>query len=172
MSVGTQQLDFAEFYRSAADECLRAVLVSIGDQDTARELVDEAFARAWASWPVVSRHPAPKAWVVRTALNAGISRWRRRRREVPVPDPARVADRPAASGAPAGLVDARIMAALMRLPARQRQVVALRLILDLDTVRTAEVLGIAPGTVMAHLGRAMAALRHDLQPELEQENRS
>jgi hypothetical protein len=68
MGVGTQQLDFAEFYRSAADECLRAVLVSIGDQDTASELVDEAFARAWASWRTVGRHPAPKAWVVRTAL--------------------------------------------------------------------------------------------------------
>jgi DNA-directed RNA polymerase specialized sigma24 family protein len=39
------------------------------------------------------------------------------------------------------------MAALMRLPARQRQVVALRLILDLDTGSTAEELGIAPGTV-------------------------
>jgi DNA-directed RNA polymerase specialized sigma24 family protein len=64
------------------------------------------------------------------------------------------------------------MAAVMRLPARQRQVIALRLILDLDTARTAEVLGIAPGTVMAHLGRAMAALRHDLEPELQQENRS
>jgi RNA polymerase sigma factor (sigma-70 family) len=171
MVVGSQQLDFAEFYRSAADECLRAVVVSVGDQDTARELVDEAFARAWASWRIVSRHPAPRAWVVRTALNASISRWRRRRREVPVPDPARVADRPAVSAAPAGLVDPRIMAALQRLPARQRQVVALRLILDLDTARTAEVLGIAPGTVMAHLGRAMAALRHDLQPELQQENR-
>jgi hypothetical protein len=46
MGVGTQPLDFEEFYRGAADECLRAVLVSIGDQDTARELVDEAFARA------------------------------------------------------------------------------------------------------------------------------
>jgi RNA polymerase sigma-70 factor (sigma-E family) len=172
MGVGTQQLDFAEFYRSAADECLRAVLVSIGDQDTARELVDEAFVRAWASWRTVSRHPAPKAWVVRTALNTGISRWRRRRREIPVPDPARVADLPAASGASASLMDPQIMAALMRLPARQRQVIALRLILDLDTARTAEVLGIAPGTVMAHLGRAMAALRHDLQPELQQENRS
>jgi RNA polymerase sigma factor (sigma-70 family) len=171
MGVGTQQLDFAEFYRSAADECLRAVVVSIGDQDTARELVDEAFARAWASWRTVSRHPAPKAWVVRTALNASISRWRRRRREVPVPDLARVADPPAVTATSAGLVDPRIMAALMRLPARQRQVVALRLILDLDTARTAEVLGIAPGTVMAHLGRAMAALRHDLQPELQQENR-
>ena len=171
MGVGTRQPDFAEFYRSAADECLRAVLVSIGDLDTARELVDEAFARAWASWRAVSRHPAPKAWVVRTALNAGVSRWRRRRREVPVPDPAMAADPPAMSATSASLVDPRIMAALMRLPARQRQVVALRLILDLDTARTAEVLGIAPGTVMAHLGRAMAALRHDLQPELQQENR-
>jgi len=36
------------------------------------------------------------------------------------------------------------MAALMRLPARQRQVVALRLILDLDTAATAAALGIAP----------------------------
>ena len=70
-SVGNHQLDFSEFYRGAADECLRAVLVSIGDQDTARELVDEAFARAWASWRTVSQHPAPEAWVVRTALNAG-----------------------------------------------------------------------------------------------------
>ncbi len=174
MGVGTQQPDFAEFYRSAADDCLRAVLVSIGDQDTARDLVDEAFARAWASWRTVSRHPAPEAWVVRTALNTGISRWRRRRREVSVPDPATVTDLPAASeaGAPAAQVDPRIMAALLRLPERQRQVVALRLILDLDTARTAEVLGIAPGTVMAHLGRAMAALRHELQPELQQENRS
>jgi RNA polymerase sigma factor (sigma-70 family) len=172
MGVGTQQQDFAEFYSGAADECLRAVMVSIGDQNTARELVDEAFARAWASWRTVSRHPAPKAWVGRTALNGGISRWRRRRREVSVPDPARVTELPAASGASASLVDPQIMAALMRLPARQRQVIALRLILDLDTKRTAEVLGIAPGTVMAHLGRAMATLRHDLQPELQQENRS
>ena len=165
-------MDFAEFYRSAADECLRAVLVSIGDQDTAREVVDEAFARAWASWRTVSKHPAPKAWVVRTALNASISRWRRRRREVSVPDPGRVADPPAVGGVSASLVDPRIMAALKRLPARQRQVVALRLILDLDTAGTAEVLGIAAGTVMAHMGRAMAALRQDLQPELTQENGS
>jgi len=41
--VGDHQPDFSEFCRSAADECLQAVLVSIGDQDSARELVDEAF---------------------------------------------------------------------------------------------------------------------------------
>jgi DNA-directed RNA polymerase specialized sigma24 family protein len=168
--VGSQRPDFAEFYREVKDECLFAVLVSVGDRDTAQDLVAEAFARAWASWPAVSRHPAPAAWVVRTALNAGVSRWRRRRREVPVPDLALVADRPAAGGAPGSCADPRIMAALLRLPARQRQVVALRLFLDLDTERTAQVLGIAPGTVQAHLGRAMAALRENLIPAWQEEN--
>jgi RNA polymerase sigma factor (sigma-70 family) len=171
MGVRTRRLDFAEFYRVAKDECLFTVLVSVGDRDVAQELVAEAFARAWASWRTVGEHPAPRAWVVRTALNANVSRWRRRRREVPVPDPGLVADLPADGGADSS-VDPRIMAALMRLPARQRQVVALRLFLDLDTDHTAVMLGIAPGTVQAHLGRAIAALRDDLMPERQQENRS
>ena len=154
------------------DECLRTVLVSVGDQDTAQELVAEAFARACASWRTVGRHPAPAAWVVRTALNANVSRWRRRRREVSVPDPGMVADLPTGSAASAGPVDPRIMAALMRLPARQRQVVAVRLILDLDTNGTAEMLGITPNTVMAHMARALAALRSDLMPERQKESPS
>lgn len=160
--MGTQRTDFADFYRGSKDECLFTVLVSVGDRDTAQDLVAEAFARAWAAWHTVSKHPAPAAWVVRTALNLNISRWRRRRREIPVPDPSVVADPAAVVGAADGSVNPEIMAALLRLPARQRQVVALRLILDLDTGRTADVLGIAPGTVQAHLGRAMAALRNDL----------
>jgi len=170
--MGTQSLDFAEFYRRSRDECLRTVLISVGDQDTAQELVAEAFARACASWRTVSKHPAPAAWVVRTALNANISWWRRRRRELLMPSPGAVADWPEAEGASGSLVDPRIMAALMRLPARQRQVVALRLVLDLDTSHTAELLGITPNTVMAHMARALAALREDLQPERQQETRS
>ena len=169
MGVGAQRLDFAEFYRRSKDECLFAVLVSVGDHDTAQDLVAEAFARAWASWRTVSKHPAPTAWVVRTALNANVSRWRRRHREIAIPDPGLVADRAAADGSADSSVDPRIMAALRRLPARQRQVVALRLLLDLDTNRTARVLGIAPGTVQAHLGRAIASLRDELVPEREQE---
>lgn len=167
--MGTQRLDFAEFYRRSRDECLRTVLVSVGDQDAAQDLVAEAFARAWASWRTVSRHPAPKAWVVRTALNVNVSRWRRRRGEIAVPDPATIADMHAAGVAPAPPFDSTVMAAVMRLPARQRQVIALRLILDLDTGRTAEVLGIAPGTVMAHMGRAITTLRDELKSVRQQE---
>lgn len=170
--MGSQRLDFAEFYRGARDECLRTVLVSVGDYDAAQELVDEAFARACASWRKVSRHPAPAAWVVRTALNVNVSRWRRRRREVAVPDLGTVADLSTAHEAADSPVDPRIMAALLRLPARQRQVVALRLFLDLDTGRTAEVLGVAPSTVKAHLARALTALRDELVPTQEQERSS
>lgn len=164
--MGNDRPDFAEFYRDAKDDCLRTVLVSVGNRETAQDLVAEAFARACASWRTVSRHPAPKAWVVRTALNANISRWRRRRREVVVADPAAVLDLAGADGAAAaadgGLAGSPVMAALLRLPVRQRQVVGLRLLLDLDTDTTAAALGIAPGTVKAHLGRALAALREDL----------
>jgi DNA-directed RNA polymerase specialized sigma24 family protein len=46
------------------------------------------------------------------------------------------------------------------------------LLLDLDTARTAEVLGIAPNTVMAHMAQALAALRTDLTPSQQQESRS
>ena len=165
--MGTQHLDFAEFYRSSRDQCLRTVLVVVGDQDSAQEIVAEAFARAWASWRTVSRHPAPAAWVVRTALNVNVSRWRRHHREVPVPDPGALADWPSAAQGSHDPVDPQVMAALLRLPARQREVIALRLILDLDTGSTARVLGVRPNTVMTHMGRALETLRGDLDLALE-----
>ena len=171
MSVGTQRLDFAEFYRRSRDDCLRTVLISVGDQETAQELVAEAFARACASWRTVSRHPAPAAWVVRTALNANISRWRRRRREVPVPDPGVVTDLPAGQEPPTphrAADQGGSAAAAGPATAGGR----LRLLLDLDTKRTAEVLGITPNTVMAHMAQALSALRADLIPERQQESRS
>lgn len=157
--MGHQSEDFASFYASARDDCLRAVFASIGDRQEAEELVAEAFARAWARWSAVSRHPAPRAWVVRTALNARVSWWRRRHREVVVPDaaPDGVSD-----GGLGAVVDRDLMAMVLRLPDRQRQVVALRMFLDLDTTQTADVLGIAAGTVTAHLARAIETLRQQL----------
>jgi RNA polymerase sigma factor (sigma-70 family) len=168
--MGTQRLDFAEFYRASRDTCLRVVLVAVGDYDSAQELVAESFARAYASWPTVSGHPAPDAWVVRTALNLNVSRWRRRRREVSFPDLELLTSLPTGRADAQELVDPRIMAALLRLPARQRHVIALRLILDLDTSDTARALGIKPNTVMVHMTRALSALRSDLALEPQQED--
>jgi RNA polymerase sigma-70 factor (sigma-E family) len=150
---------FAEFFQASWDPCLRAVAASTGDIALAEEQVAEAFARAWASWPKVSRHPAPRAWVVRTALNARASWWRRRSRELPLADHDRGAPGTAGTG-----LNAAQLRALRRLPARQREVIALRVFLDLDVETTARTLGIAPGTVRAHQSRAVAALRTELAP--------
>ena len=155
--MGYEQEEFAEFYRASKDSCLKAVTAVAGDRYLAEELVAEAYARAWTSWVKVRKHAAPRAWVVRTALNLGVSWWRRR--EVPLAD--HDAAIPADTG---GGVDPVLIAALRRLPARQREVLALRIFLDLDTETTAKALGIAPGTVMAHLSRAVAALRREVPP--------
>jgi DNA-directed RNA polymerase specialized sigma24 family protein len=62
-----KRLEFTGFYDAARDDCLQIVRVSVGDRQLAEDLVAEAFTRAWASWRTVRQHPAPRAWVVRTA---------------------------------------------------------------------------------------------------------
>ena len=148
--------EFTRFYETSKDACLRAVIASIGDRTLAEDMVAEAFARAWTSWRKVRQYATPQGWVVRTALNTGISWWRPRRREIPLVD----YDTAAVANLGTG-VDPAVVSALQRLPSRQREVIALRVFLDLDTNTTAEILGIAPGTVKAHLSRAVTALRRE-----------
>ncbi|WP_370132871.1 RNA polymerase sigma factor [Streptacidiphilus sp. EB103A] len=158
-----KQSEFSEFYESSRDVCLRAVLAGVGDRQLAEDLVAEAFTRAWISWHVVRKHPAPRAWVVRTAFNTRVSWWRRRRRDVAWDGADDVANAVGATGSTAAVdepgLDPVLLAALRALPQRQREVIAFRVFLDLDTRATAQALGIAPGTVTAHLARAVATLR-------------
>jgi RNA polymerase sigma-70 factor (sigma-E family) len=161
--------EFAEFYAAARDDCLRIVLIGIGDQQLAEDLVAEAFTRAWTSWQKVRDHPAPRAWVVRTALNANVSWWRRRRREVTLGDHDVAAHDVTAGASQDSGLDGPLVTALRRLPVRQREVIALRLLLDLDTETTARVLGISGGTVGVHLHRALEALRGELDPPAARE---
>lgn len=155
--MSNDQAEFADFFRTSWEPCLRAVLAVVGSPQLAEDQVAEAFARAWASWRKVRRHPAPRAWVVRTALNAGASWWRRRSREMPLADHDLTA-----AGDPGDELDASLLTALRRLPPRQREVIALRIFLDLDTDTIARQLGIEAGTVRMHLSRGITALRSEL----------
>jgi len=159
-------MEFAEFYESARDECLRIVLVNVGDRQLAEDLVAEAFAKAWVSWRKLRNYQAPRAWVVRAALNANVSWWRRHRREVRID-----AHDVAVPAADSSVLSGELLAALRGLPLRQREVITLRLLLDLDTETTARLLGIAPGTVGVHLHRAAETLRSALPHLADQEAR-
>ena len=162
--VERKRQEFTEFYASAKDDCLRIVLVSVGDRQLAEDLVAEAFTRAWMSWRKVRDHPSPRAWVVRTALNVNVSWWRRRRREVLADD----VSPPPADQRPTPL-DEALVRAIRALPLRQREVITLRMFFDLDTETTAKTLGISPGTVGAHLHRGLAALRAQIPSFNDQE---
>lgn len=154
--VESKQAEFSQFYESARDECLRIVLLNVGNLTLAEDLVAEGFTRAWTAWRTVRKHPAPRAWVIKTALNEHVSWWRQRRRETSLSG-----HDVAGADALLSALDRSTVIALRRLPVRQRQVVALRLLLDLDTETTAQTLGISSGTVSVHLHRALATLRGD-----------
>ena len=159
-SVSRERDTFAAFYEASRDDCLRTVFAITRDRAYAEDLVAEAFARAWASWRRVSTHPAPRAWIVRTALNANVSSWRHNRKALPWLRPEELGPHP--SEVATEWLDDDLLAAIRRLSERQRQVLALRVFLDLDTAHAASVLGIAVGTASAHLSRAIAQLRSEL----------
>lgn len=161
--VEQHRREFAEFYAASRDDCLRIVLISVGNRQLAEDLVAEAFTKAWMSWRKVRALELPRAWVIRAALNAHVSWWRRHRREVALDGH----DGTAASQDPA--LDSALAAALRRRPARQREVIVLRLLLDLDTATTARILGLPEGTVASHLHRGLAALRREVPSFEDQE---
>lgn len=155
---GVSREEFADFYVGAKDRCLRAAIATGMDPGRAEEATAEAFARAWSRWPTVRLANSPAAWVVRTAINVDISWWRKRRRELTVPETPEQLPRNDSDDD----TDHDLLEAVRRLPPRQREVVALRYFLDLDAETTAHELGIARGTVSATLHHALKTLRLQL----------
>ncbi|GGM16007.1 sigma factor-like helix-turn-helix DNA-binding protein [Dactylosporangium sucinum] len=151
--------DFEAFYRAEADRLYRALAVTLGDPHLAREAADEAMARTYARWSQVRDHENPGGWAFRVGLNWATSWWRKVRRERPLPPPD-LAD-PAAQESG----DRHALTALHRLPLPQRTVIVCRVLLDLSTVETAAVLGIAEGTVKSRMARGLAELRRVLGEE-------
>lgn len=140
-----------------------AVLFGCRPQD-AEDAVQDALARSYAAWPRVVLAQNREGYVYRVLVN-GISRGRRRRwhREVPhlvLPESAYGDDTSTRIS-----LGQTLRAALLRLPAEQRDVLVLRYFADQTERSTAEILGIAPGTVKSRTARALAAL--SLDPSLD-----
>jgi RNA polymerase sigma factor (sigma-70 family) len=62
--------------------------------------------------------------------------------------------------------DARVLAALRRLPRRQQEVLVLRYYADASEAEIAEALGVSRGAVKSHAHRGIAALREALAGEV------
>lgn len=155
---GEPRADFETFYAESRDRVLRAVVAATGVRDQAEDCTAEAFVRALTHWDRVAGHPAPEAWVVRTAVNITRDRARRQTRYL------RLLPRLAESAVPdrhdpEPMVDPGLLSHIRSLPERQRQVLAYRVFLGLSAAQTAAELGITTGSVGTHLSRALASLR-------------
>ena len=132
----------------------------LGDREDARDLTQEALARAFARWSRVG--PYDEAWITRVTTNLALDLARSRARVRRRGGSRLAAASPASSSLdPAAVVAQRreLVAVLSRLPRRQRQVVALRFLADRPEAEVAAVLGCSVGTVKQHASRGLAALR-------------
>ena len=148
-----ERLDFDEFYLGHHDRLVRALSLTLNDDDLGRDAASEALTRALQSWKKVSTYENPAGWVYRVGLNWARSRRRTTRREVH----ADISDCPG-SGTVADANRPAIMAAIGCLSADHRDVVVGRYYLDWSEKQLAEALGVSSGTVKSRLHRALDRL--------------
>jgi RNA polymerase sigma-70 factor (sigma-E family) len=151
--------DFEQYVAARMPALLRTAYLLTGNPHDAEDLVQSALIKAVPAWKRIDGNP--DAYLRRVMVNENISGWRRRRgREVLVdvtPDAGR--DDPDSDAALA------LQRALATLAPRQRAVIVLRYFEDLTERETAEVLGVAIGTVKSQARDALARLREEL-PDL------
>ena len=158
---------FAAVAEELLDDVYGYLLYLTKDWAIAEDLTSEAFETALRKWSRFDpRRGSPRAWLLAIARTTALD-WfradtRRRRREERAE--ARERRLPAEPGFGETL-SPELEAALAALSAGVREVVALRIVLELDGEEAARLLGISPSAVSTRLHRALAKLeermRHD-----------
>ena len=136
----------------------------LGDVTRAEDAASEALARALVSWRRVGHMEHRNGWVARVAGNVAIDEIRRARRRREVPEAGALL---AADGTEETALRLALGAALAGLSTRQREVISLRYLADLDEFEVSRALGISVNSVKKHAARGKAALRAGLGPMQE-----
>jgi RNA polymerase sigma-70 factor (sigma-E family) len=140
---------------------VRLAALLLHDAAAAEEVAQDAFVALHRAWRRLREPDRAEAYLRQIVVNRCRSALRHRavvdrflRREGPeetMPS--------AESGAIAAENHAEVLAALRRLPTRQREALILRYYGDLSEAQVAEAMGISPGAVKSHTARGLARLR-------------
>jgi RNA polymerase sigma-70 factor (ECF subfamily) len=151
---------FDALYRATVDDLFAYVATLVRDRAAAEDVVAAAFERAYRRRSSYDpRRGSRRQWLFGIARHAALDELRRRRRVAHLAaDPE--ADAPGPGDEIADPVRrATVRAALARLDARDRELVALKFFAGLDNAEIAGVLGISPTNAGTRLHRAVNRLR-------------
>jgi RNA polymerase sigma-70 factor (sigma-E family) len=145
---------FAAFYAGSYRRLLGQLFAVTGDLAEAENVLQEAYARAFARWSRVGDYDLPEAWVRRVAINlaAMAERSLRRRARALL----RLGPPPVVPELGPEAVDLRD--ALRALPLGQRQAIVLHHLVGLPVEQVAQTLRMPAGTVKSLLSRGRRAL--------------
>ena len=147
----------AEAAEAHLDDVLGYLLYLTRDRETAEDLTSSTFEKAVRLWERFdARRGSARTWLLgiarTTALDWFRAESRRRKREEAAALPERIEERFVEGLSP------ELETALATLSAGEREVIALRIVLELDGDAAARVLGISPTAVSTRLSRALKRL--------------
>jgi RNA polymerase sigma-70 factor (sigma-E family) len=143
-------------YQAHALGLARLALLMLGDRDAAQDVVQDAFFGLYRRWDKLASTEAAPAYLRTSVLNGCRTVLKRRSRPVPH------AVEESLESAEAALMHTEeqhtMLAAIRRLPARQRETVVLRYYLDMSEDQTARAMGVSRGTVKSATARALTTI--------------
>jgi RNA polymerase sigma-70 factor (ECF subfamily) len=156
--VGT----FTEAAEEHLDDVFGYLLYLTRNRETAEDLTSATFEKALRLWKRFDpRRGTARTWLLgiarTTALDSFRADARRRRREEAAAPPDRV-DEVFVEG-----LSPSLETALATLSAGEREVLALRVVLELDGDATARLLGVSPTAVSTRLSRALKRLEERME---------
>jgi RNA polymerase sigma-70 factor (ECF subfamily) len=164
-----QEASWEELFGLYSHRLLKAAYLLVGNQDDARDLVQETFLQAIRSWSRFRGDSAPYSWLYGILIHVFHHSLRRKKTAVPI-DELRDCDveRPAGFDREMDNRDCsgQIVTLLQGLSPAHREVLVLRYYEDLKIGQIADLMGVSRGTVKSRLHYATEYLQRKLPGEV------
>lgn len=163
-AVAGDAMAFARIVRAHHDDMTRVCSVICGDPDLAQDAAQSAWPIVWQKLGGLRDPDKLRPWLVTVAANEARQLVRRRKRDRVVAID--VADVGSSDRDPARhSADEDLVAAIRRLPADDRSLIALRYVAGFDATEIGRTLGVSPSGVRTRLSRLVARLRQEVGDE-------
>ena len=161
----TARQQVTALYQAHALGLVRLAVLMVGDQQAAEDVVQDAFLGLYRRWSALKDPDRALSYARSSVLNGCrmVLRARSSRDKVTLAAPDDIES--AEATALLGEANREVLAALRRLPSRQREAVVLRYYLDMTEDQAARAMRVSRGTVKSATSRGLAALGRLLKEE-------